>query len=201
MAGLETDKTNEFLQQLAKSVIAKKDFTSAVEDVLSGKKPTKSATKKSNVTQNNVKKAAPSNTAKNAKARAPAKTSVASDQKATTKKVASEKMQARRSPKSKPNATSENQEKKESSNSEAINMQTKVVNETVSSPKSPRKTEIKNEKVDEVSADNKEVMVNGVKGSPEHEKTAKEEIKTLERPVSKRPISNRVRIDTCEYKS
>ncbi len=40
MAGLEADKTNQWLQILAKAVIDKKDSKDAVQRVLSGEKPT-----------------------------------------------------------------------------------------------------------------------------------------------------------------
>ncbi len=40
MAGLEVDKTNQWLQILAKAVIDKKDSKDAVQRVLSGEKPT-----------------------------------------------------------------------------------------------------------------------------------------------------------------
>ncbi|CAG2104541.1 unnamed protein product [Medioppia subpectinata] len=68
VAGLEADKTNEWLQAMAKAVIAKKDSSDAVQRVLNGEKPTKrdntlvSNNNNNNNSNNSKKKALNTNT-------------------------------------------------------------------------------------------------------------------------------------------
>lgn len=62
VAGLEVERTNEWLQTMAKAVVEKKSSAEAVKRVLSGEKPTKRNSTSNSSTNNTKKKALSENT-------------------------------------------------------------------------------------------------------------------------------------------